>query len=144
MNEHGEEEDRVGEEETLDSDNPHRYLFGADPLPPQISNPLPVHIATPQTVQEPIVPLTKPEEPKTNSSKLSSPPPAPQTSHLPPSKIGQYDDRFKTTVEYVLQHLYWHDDLHEGIHAKFQLFPRFSLALGSTCPSACLKYLKRV
>lgn len=113
MNEHGEEEDRVGDEEGLDSDNPHRYLFGADPLPPQISNPLPVHIPAPQPIQESIAPLTKPEEPKTNSNKLSSPPPAPQASHLPPSKIGQYDDRFKTTVEYVLQLLNRYLNLHE-------------------------------
>jgi hypothetical protein len=91
------EEDSI----VMDADNPHRYLFGGDP----VDTPEPPPMPPPQVVMAPprteIVREKPPSSKPQSSSSTSSKPKVSKATPTKPIKFGEYDDRFKTTIEYV-------------------------------------------
>lgn len=99
MSGHGEEEDKVDDGMHL-ADNPHAYLFGGDPIVPAAPEPYEMQVETHQPPPLEKIPSPKPESPK----QIVAPPVSPPKSTTTPTKrtvrAGEFDDRFKTTVEY--------------------------------------------
>lgn len=83
------------------ADNPHAYLFGGDPIVPAAPEPyqMPVEIEQPPPLEK--IELPKPESPK----QIVAPPVTSPKSAPTPTKrtvrAGEFDDRFKSTVEYA-------------------------------------------
>lgn len=107
MDTHTEEEEKVDDTMVLGADNPHAYLFGGDPIEP----------SEPETYSAPPVVERELPPPPQQSLKPSSPkqivaPPvlsAPKaTSEIKRTvKAGEFDERFKATVEYVNNGTRW-------------------------------------
>jgi len=98
-----EQEDKVDEDVLMDADNPHRYLFGDDPIEPSAPEPMPALISVhhaPPTV-EPIVEKPSPIKTVQPSSPTASK--ASESSSRKPIRHGEFDERFKTTIEYVFR-----------------------------------------
>jgi len=97
-----EHEDKVDEEILMDADNPHRYLFGDDPIEPPAPETMPplnpIHQA-PQVV-EPIVPKVSPV--KTAQPTSPTPSKAAEPASRKHVRHIDFDERFKSTIEYVL------------------------------------------
>ena len=93
-NEH--EEDSI----VMDADNPHRYLFGGDPTESPEPPPMPAP-ATPAAPPRAEVVREKPAAPKpTSSASPAAKPKSTKAAQPRVVKFGEYDDRFKTTIEY--------------------------------------------
>lgn len=100
MSGHGEEDEKVDDGMHM-ADNPHAYLFGGDPIAPAAPEPYQMQVETHHPPPLEKIASPKPESPKhivapPVTSPKSTPTPAKRTV-----RAGEFDERFKTTVEYV-------------------------------------------
>lgn len=83
------------------ADNPHAYLFGGDPIDPAPPEPYnaPMEIHQPPPLEK--IETPKPESPKQIIAPSVATPKSTSTAPKRTVRAGDFDDRFKTTVEYV-------------------------------------------
>lgn len=101
MNAHTEEEEKVDDAMLLGEDNPHAYLFGGDPIEPAAPEPY----REPPVISQPVPPAPLPTIQPTSPKQVVAPPISSVSGSVPEPRRtvrpGEFDERFKATVEYV-------------------------------------------